>query len=40
MKLFVVAKYAGKSLGLPADFPENFKSAWNGSLMQNSQKNP
>jgi hypothetical protein len=35
-----VAKSAGKSFGIPADFPENFKSAGNGSLMQNPQENP
>jgi hypothetical protein len=35
-----VAKTAGKSLGIPADFPENHKSAGNGSLMQNPQEIP
>jgi hypothetical protein len=29
MKLFLVAKTAGKSLGIPADFPANFRSAGN-----------
>jgi hypothetical protein len=35
-----MAKSAGKSLVIPADFPEKFKSAGNGSLMQNPQENP
>jgi hypothetical protein len=37
-----VAKFAGKSLEIPADFPENLKSASAGniSLVQNSQENP
>jgi hypothetical protein len=35
-----VAKFAGKFLEIPADFPENLKSAGNISLVQNSQENP
>jgi hypothetical protein len=35
-----VVKFAGKSLGIPADFPENLKSAGNDSLVQNPQENP
>jgi hypothetical protein len=35
-----VVKSAGKSLGIPADFPENLKSAGNDSLVQNPQENP
>jgi hypothetical protein len=35
-----VAKFAGKSLEIPADFLKNLKSAGNISLVQNSQENP
>jgi hypothetical protein len=33
-------KSAGKFLEIPADFPENLKSAGNSSLVQNPQVNP
>jgi hypothetical protein len=33
-------KSIGKSYEIPADFPENLKSAGNVSLLQNPQENP